>query len=227
VSRRARAIAFAALALACAGLAAAVASGYRGGIEAQLGPLRPVVMAAGELEERRPVTAQDAADLLEVRRVPERFAPPDGLTDPRQAIGREPLTSIPAGAYVTAGLLRAPSPGNRQRPIRALKAGGEAVEVTVTGAAALAAGGSDPTGEAVDVVVTTEPGPGGGAGRTYVAAEGVHLLALSEGDASGGDIAGAGPAAWVATLAVSRAQALRLIHAQNFAREVRLIGSAG
>jgi Flp pilus assembly protein CpaB len=227
VSRRARAIAFAALALACAGLAAAVASGYRGGIEAQLGPLRPVVMAAGELEERQALTAQEVADLLEVRRVPERFAPPDGLTDPRQAIGREPLTSIPAGAYVTAGLLRVPSPGSGPGPVSAPARSGEAVEVTVTGAAALAAGGSDPTGEAVDVVVTTEPGPGGGAGRTYVAAKGVRLLALSEGGTNGGDIAPAGPAAWVATLEVSRGQALRLIHAQNFAREVRLIGSSG
>ena len=30
---------------------------------------------------------------------------------------------------------------------------------------------------------------------------------------------------WVATLALTRAQALRLIHAQSFAREVRLIGA--
>ena len=225
MSRRARAIAFAALALACAGLAAAVASGYRGGIESQLGPLRPVLIAQAELEERRALTPHDVAEELEVRRVPDRFAPPDGLTDPRQAIGREPLASIPAGAYITATLLRIPSPGRRQQPTRALANGGQAVEVTVTGAAALAAGGSDPTGDAVDVVVTTEPGPGGGPGRTYVAAKHVRLLALRESDGNTADIPSAGPAAWTATLAVSRAQALRLIHAQNFAREVRLIGS--
>lgn len=226
MSRRARALAFAALALACAGLAAAVASGYRGGIEAQLGPLRPVVISRGELGEGQALTVRDVGELLEVRRVPDRFGPPDGLTDPRQAIGREPLTSIPAGAYITATLLRTPSPGDRQRPTRPLTGGGEAVEVTVTGAAALAAGGSDPTGEAVDVVVTTEPGPGGGPGRTYVAAKSVRLLALHEGDANAGEIPSPGPGAWLATLAVSRAQALRLIHAQNFAREVRLIGTA-
>ena len=33
------------------------------------------------------------------------------------------------------------------------------------------------------------------------------------------------PSAWVATLALTRDQALRLIHAQSFAREVRLIGA--
>jgi hypothetical protein len=72
--------------------------------------------------------------------------------------------------------------------------------------------------------VTTEPGPGA-QGRTRIAAEGVELLALSEGAGSadpeqpalgaGGD--------WSATLALSRPQALRLIQAENFARQVRLM----
>ena len=40
------------------------------------------------------------------------------------------------------------------------------------------------------------------------------------------DVLGAPPTeAWVATLALTRGQALRLIHAQSFARELRLIGS--
>jgi Flp pilus assembly protein CpaB len=221
VSRRARAIAFAALALACAGLAAAAASGYRGGIEAQLGVLRPVVIARSELTQREALTAHDAAELLEVRRVPARFAPPDGLTDPRQAVGREPLAPIPAGGYLTATALRVPAAPTRSSAGRPLAADREAVEIRVTGAEALTAGDADPIGEPVDVVVTSEPGPGGGPGRTYVAAEGIRLLALGGADPQAGDVAG--PAAWVATLAVSRAEALRLIHAQNFAREVRLI----
>ena len=51
MSRRARAIGFAAAALACAALAAALAGGYRTDIESQLGPLRRVVVARGS---RRP-----------------------------------------------------------------------------------------------------------------------------------------------------------------------------
>ena len=74
-------------------------------------------------------------------------------------------------------------------------------------------------------MVTTEPGPTA-AGRTYVAARGVGLLDLrAAGAGSGGDVlAGPESEAWIATLALTRSQALRLIHAQSFARDVRLIG---
>jgi Flp pilus assembly protein CpaB len=226
VSRRARAIAFAALAIACAGLAAAVASGYRGGIEAQLGALRGVVVATGELDARREITARDAAEVLELRRVPSRFAPGDSLTDPRQAIGSEPLAPIPAGAYLTATLLRVPVQRDRRSAAHPLAGDRQAVEITIAGAEALTAAGSDPTGQMVDVVVTTEPQAGGGPGRTYVAADGVRLIALREADGPGApEVGPMGPSSWVATLAATRSQALRLIQAHNYARELRLIGA--
>lgn len=76
----------------------------------------------------------------------------------------------------------------------------------------------------MDVVVTTEPGPGDGGGRTYVAAEGVKLLALSQaGDAAASDYAATAGDQSTATLALTKAQALRLIQAESFARAVRLI----
>ncbi len=69
------------------------------------------------------------------------------------------------------------------------------------------------------MVVAGEPVTGGRA-RVRVAAEGVRLIALEPADpeeaAVGGD-------SWSATLALSREQALELIEAENFAREVRLI----
>jgi Flp pilus assembly protein CpaB len=225
MSRRARAIGFAAAALACAALAAAVAGGYRTDLEGQLGPLRRVVVTRDELLPTRPLRPADASRLLEVRRIPERFAPPGALTAPQQAVGRAPTARIPAGAYVLASQLRAGA-GHRHRGRPRLDAGREPVEISVTEAEALAAGGGNPEGSRVDVIVTTEPGPGGGDGRTYVAAEGVELLALGEsGDPAAGDgLPGSGPAGtWTATLALTRPQALRLIHAENFARQVRLI----
>jgi hypothetical protein len=69
---------------------------------------------------------------------------------------------------------------------------------------------------AVDVVVTEEP-HGPGPGRTHVAASSVPLIGLS------GEGAPAGMA--TATLGLTRAQALRLIAAQNFARQVTLLPS--
>jgi hypothetical protein len=77
------------------------------------------------------------------------------------------------------------------------------------------------------VVVTAEPHGDSGEGRTYVAARRVRLLELRAADPSSGDVAPALPDSSIATLALTHAQALSLIHAQNFAREVRLVASAG
>ena len=212
--------------MVCAGLAAVAAGGYRGGVEAQLGTLEEVIVARAELPPRRPLRPVDAQRLLESRRVPARFVPPDALRDIHEAVGRAPAGPIPAGAYVTASQLRLPAAArSRSRP--RVDPGSEAVEVTVTGAEALAAGGSDPAGARVDVIVTTEPHAGGGGGRTYVAAEGVRLIGLSEAGPSedAGGLGPTGPAAWVATLGATPAQALRLIHAHNYARELRLIAA--
>jgi Flp pilus assembly protein CpaB len=222
MSRRTRAVAFGAAALACAGLAAAVAGGYRADLESQLGPLRPVVVARAAIPAGRPLRALDAQRLLEVRRVPQRFTPAEALSDPRQAIGRAAAAPIPAGAYVLATQLGRPRPRRRARDGPRLGEGRKPVEISVTGAQALAA--ADPAAGvgSVDVIVTTEPGPGGGSGRTYVAAENVRLLALAESRDAGGGLAATGQL-WTATLALTRPQALRLIQASNFARQVRLI----
>jgi Flp pilus assembly protein CpaB len=223
--RRTRAIVFGCAALLCAGLAAAMAGGYRSDIRSELGDLRPVVVASARLPAHRPISAKQADDLLETRRVPARFAPSGALSGPEQAAGRAPAAAIPAGSYVLASQLREPDEGGRKPPHRArIAPGRRPVEITVTGAEALAAGGSDPVGARVDVVVTTEPGTGGGSGRTYVAAKDVRLLALSEaGDSSSSDYAPADGEAWTATLALTKAQALRLIQAESFARGIRLI----
>jgi len=152
------------------------------------------------------------------------LAPPAAPPAPQQAVGRAPTARIPAGSYVLASQLRAGA-RHRHRGRPRLDAGREPVEISVTEAEALAAGGGDPQRSRVDVIVTTEPGPGGGDGRTYVAAEGVELLTLGEsGDPAASDgLPGSGPGTWTATLALTRPQALRLIHAENFARQVRLI----
>jgi Flp pilus assembly protein CpaB len=225
--RRARAIAFGSAALACAGLAAAMAGRYRSDIQSELGPLRSVVVATARIPAHNAIPAKDVDRLLATRRVPARFAPPGVLSAPGQAAGRAPAAAIPAGSYVIAAQLRAPG-GGRRRPPEDARAGPgrKPVEITVTGAEALAAVGLDPAGTRVDVIVTTEPGPGGGSGRTYVAAENVMLLGLSHsGEAAAGDYAPADGDQWRATLALRRPQALRLIQAESFARGIRLIAA--
>lgn len=212
MSRRGRAVAFLLAALSAAVAAATIADGYGKSVVRGYGELRPVLVTTAQLPSEKAIDPRSAATKLEVRRVPVRFAPSAALAAPEEAVGLVPLVSIPAGSYLLANQLRsAGSPragavlGRHRRP----------VEIVVSGAGALTAFGTRSVGSKVDVVVTTEP-TGSGSGRTYVAAPGVPLLGLGPGGEGG-----AGEA--TATLGLTRAQALRLIAAESFARRLTVI----
>lgn len=209
MSRRRRALLLLAAALLCALLAAAVAGRYRSQVEGQYGPLRPVLVTAAELPAGQ-VIGPGAA--LAVRRVPAAFVPPGALRRPRDALGRAPGATLPAGSYVLDAQLVVPQaeptptvgPGGGRRP----------VQLPVGGAEALLIGGGSPEGGRVDVVVSRRAGLGSRA-KTYVAAEGVRLLSLAKPGGPGQE--------WSATLALTRRQALELIGAQGAGRELRLL----
>jgi len=213
VSRRARAVAFGLAALFAAIAAGMIADGYGDSVARGYGALRPVVVAAVGLPAGKALDPTRAEADLEVRRVPARFVPSGALHDPAEALGLVPAAAIPSGAYLLAAQLRPP---RSAAPDPALGGGRRPVQITVGGAAALAVGGGDPVGSRVDIVVTTEPADAG-AGRTYVAASDVPLLALGAGPE--GDAAGTAEA----TLGLTRRQALRLIAAESFARQVTVM----
>jgi len=217
VSRRARAIAFAVAALFAAVVAGTIADGYGNSVARGYGALRPVVVASSPLRAGKALDPTAAETDLEVRQVPGRFVPVGALRDPAEALGLVPAAAIPAGAYLLAAQLRPP---RSDAPGPALASGRRPVQIAVTGAEALAVGGADPVGSRVDVVVTTESRDGG-TGHTYVAAAGVPLLALGAGPE--GDAAGAAEA----TLGLTRPQALRLIAAESFARQVTVMPRGG
>lgn len=214
MSRRLRAIVFAALALLAAAAAAAIANGYGSSMTRGYGPLRPVVVLTRVLEPPRPLGPEQLSAAVEVRRIPARFVPPGALVSPVAALGLVPATSLPAGSYLLAGQLRPPRP---RRTAAAAMGDRRPVQISVSGAEALLAVGQQRRGAHVDVVVTTEPS-GAGPGRTYVAAAGVPLLALGAGEE--GPVPGA---ASVATLGLTKRQALRLIAAESFARRLTLL----
>lgn len=198
-------------------------SGYSADLSAQVGQLRPAVVTKVALPAKRPLRAADVRR-LEVRQVPERFLPPGAFSAPAQALGRAFQVAVPAGSYLLESQLRIPADPEAGRSRPAIGAGHEPVEIAVTGAGVLASG--PVRRPRVDVVVTSEPTGASGEGRTYLAARGVRLLDLRESaPASGDGLDSALPDSWVATLALTRGQALRLIHAQNFAREVRLVAA--
>ena len=76
----------------------------------------------------------------------------------------------------------------------------------------------------MDVLVSTESGAGGG--RTLVALAGAELLRLeaAANAAAPPDGTGAGGPRALATLRVTLRQAVYLTAADNFAREIRLLG---
>ena len=211
MSRRVRAISFFAAAAIAAVAAAALADGYGESVARGYGRLRPVVVTTRDLSPGAEIGPRAMAEDLEIRQVPVRFVPPDALADPAEAIGLAAAAQVPAGSYLLATQLRSP---NAHREV-GLRGSRRPVEIAVSGAGALTALGASPVGAKVDVVVTTEPG-GSGKGRTYVAAPAVPLLGLG----AGGEGA---PGEASATLGLTRAQALRLIAAESFARRVTVI----
>jgi Flp pilus assembly protein CpaB len=217
VSRRARAIAFGAAALVAAAIAGTIADGYGDRVARGYGALRPVVVASAQLPAGKALDPTAAETGLEVRQVPTRFVPIGALRDRAEALGLVPAAAIPSGAYLLAAQLRPPHPDSSGPR---LAGGRRPVQIAVSGAEALAIGGADPIGSRVDVVVTTEPTEGG-AGHTYVAAAAVPLLGLGtgpEGEAGG---------TAAATLGLTRPQALRLIAAESFARQVTVMPRSG
>jgi pilus assembly protein CpaB len=182
--------------LVCGGLAASEVRERERRAEVAIGPLVPVVVAADDLPAERRLRPGDLA----VRRLPERFAPPDSLHARELLVGARLAIPVAAGSYVTAGQLEAGEGRGALRP------GQRAVDVAVAGGSALA--GAQP-GARVDVVVSTQAEAGG---RSFVALEDVELLAL-----------GAGRSRLLATLRVTARQAVYLAAAANFAQEVRLL----
>jgi pilus assembly protein CpaB len=199
------------VALASGGLAASQVRERERGVQAQIGPAVPVLVAARDLRAGASVSRR----ALAIRRVPARFVPPDALASSAGVVGLRPAAPVAAGGYLTAGLFERSNDGHRGGGD--VGRGERAVTVSVSGAAGLVVGAR------VDVLVSTESGAGGG--RTLMALAGVELLRL-EGAASAPAPAdgsrAAGPTA-LATLRVTLRQAVYLTAADNFAREVRLL----
>jgi len=217
MSRRRRALAFLVLAFLAAAAAAAIADGYGASAVRGYGRLRPVVVLAADIGPGERIGPDRIRTGLELRRVPERFAPPGALAAPEEALGLVAKAPLPAGAYLLGAQLGVDRGTGSARS--GLRGGRRPVEIAVSGADALLSAGSAGSSR-VDVVVTSEP-TGPGPGRTYVAAAGVPLLALRPGSE------GASPGATAAaTLGLTKRQALRLIAAESFARKVTLLPGA-
>jgi pilus assembly protein CpaB len=214
--RRRRGLLLLSLAVASGGLAASQVRERERSVDAKVGPLVPVVVAARDVAPDEPLRPGDMA----VQRVPARYVPPDALGAPARLAGARPAVPVAAGAYITAGLLQGAA-ATAEGPLRP---GERAVEVAVAGGASALGAAAAGAGSRVDVLVSTRRHDG--AGRTFVALEDVELLDLRPLGGTGlpADEAMDQPAATaVATLRVTARQAVYLTAAETFAHEVRLL----
>jgi pilus assembly protein CpaB len=214
-ARRRRGLLLASVALASGGMAASLVHDREREAAARLGPGVEVLVATQDLPAGEPLTRAAIAS----RSVPARFVPRDALVSSAGVVGARVAVPVAAGSYLNAGLFE----GRAAEPRNGVGRGERAVTVEVAGGGATIA--ELAPGVRVDVLVSTESGPGGG--RTVMALAGVELLGL--GETGGGyevDGEGApsstGPSS-LATLRVSLGQAIYLTAADNFAREIRLL----
>lgn len=200
-ARRRRAVVLLSLAIACGGLAASQVHSKASAVEREVGPLVPVLAARADIAAGDKI---DAAHLA-VREVPQRFVPPDTLASADEVLGLRATSAVPAGGYLTEGVLDTGRGGGRDPG--GLRPGERALEVSVAGGEGLAGAGA---GTRVDLVVTTDR-------RSFLALEDVELLGLRQG----------GEEKSLATLRVSLRQAVYLTASQAFAREIRLLPRPG
>jgi pilus assembly protein CpaB len=216
-TRRRRGLLLLSVAMASGGLAAAELHDREREVAEQVGSPVEVLVAKRDI----PAGSRVSRRVLALRHVPARFVPPDALASPAGVVGARTAGAVVAGGYVTAGVLERPTDGQRGSP--GARRGERAVTVAVTGGGALA--GLAP-GTQVDVLVSTEPGAGGG--RTLMALAGVELLRVAEvpgvayEDPEAAADGTSGPTA-LATLRVTPREAVYLTAADNFAREIRLL----
>ena len=212
-ARRRRGLLLLSVALASGGLAASEVRQRERRVDRQVGEPVEVLVAARNI---RPGARIDR-HALALRQIPARFVPPDALASAAGVVGARSAAPVVAGAYITPAALDLPEDARSAGPAR----GARDVTVAAVGGSALA--GAAP-GTRVDVLVSTEPGAGGG--RTQLALAGVEITRVggSAGDpyARGDGAASPAPETLV-TLRVSLRQAVYLTAADNFAREIRLL----
>ena len=215
MSRRARALALLGMAAVCAGLAASIVNGYARDVRAQVGPLTPVLVARTQVPKGKRFTPANISRYLTARRVPVHFVPPRSYRFASDVVGLQSLTPIPSGSYLSEGQL---VDGSDHRVSDTLKPNGaRVVEVSVAGATALES--MLRPGDRVDVLITSERGPG--PPRTYLALQRIEVAALRSAGI-GNAPSGEGQETLV-SLQVTLRQAVLLTAAENFARELRLI----
>jgi pilus assembly protein CpaB len=216
VTRRRRAAALLGLALLLGVLAASDVAGREAALRRELGPTVPVVVVRAPLRAGERI----ARASLAVREVPERYAPPGALRDPRAAVGQRAAVAIAQRTDLAASLLAVPEPGAEPRgPV--LRRGERALDLVAVGAADGVVAGAH-----VDLLVTYD-GRAGAPGPTRVALADIEVLAARPPPTADDSASAGGLPRLLVTLRVTVRQAVALTAAAAAARQVRVLPRPG
>ncbi len=186
---------------------------YVSSISKQVGPKVGLVELAQPLSPYQPVTPGS----LQVVSLPAKWAPPNALRDPSQALGLVSSVALPQGTVVEQGMLN---------PAPALQRGQREIAILIDGESGVA--GQVVPGSMVDVVGTFKGNSLGSRSSARVIVAGARVLGV------GVPTANAGPPVLSAakstsatsvvpiTFAFTPEQVLAVSYAESFADRVRL-----
>lgn len=173
---------------------------YTSSVSKQVGPKIQVVTLASALSPYEPVSP----NMLSEMSVPQKWAPPNAVTDPGPLVGLISHVSLPAGTVLEQGMLTQAStltPGHR--------------EIAIMVDAETGVAGQVAPGDLVDIVATFQrSGSNGGYAEVVVP----NATVLYVGQLTGGDGSGEVPV----TFSLTPEDVLKVSYAESFAQKVRL-----
>lgn len=184
-------------------------SNYVQEVRAEVGPLT----GALRLVEEVPALTEITSEMLEEVPMPRRWAPPELLTDPVQAVGLVAGTDLPAGSMLQRGMLV-------ERP--ALQDGQREMAIMIDAETGVA--GKVGPGDRVDVYASF-PANDSEPSRSIIAVQNALVLdvgVVQEDPALGDSLSSSGQVVPV-TFALSVEESLQLTYVEAFAAAVRLV----
>lgn len=144
---------------------------YVTNVSKQVGPMTHVLVLIRPLPAYRPVSSADLGEIT----VPVKWAPPNALTEPSEAVDLISTTPLESGTRLQATMLT-------QRPT--VQPPNQAVAFTVDAETGVA--GQIQPGSVVDVIATYGSGGRFGKGYSAFVARGIQVLNIGQATGSGG-----------------------------------------
>ncbi len=172
---------------------------YASSLSKQVGPKIQVVTLVAPLSQYQPVSP----NMLGEKSVPQKWAPPNAITDPGTLVGLVSHENLPAGTVLEQGMLTsapALTPGHRE------------IAITVDPETGVA--GQIQPGDLVDIVATFQHSASN-AGDAQVVVPNVTVLSV-------GEPTGTGNGSVPVTFSLTPQDVLKVSYAESFAQKVRL-----